>query len=359
MTRSRIGFFGDENDGTAGPRGWSGHAVRLGFQQSWTSGLERFFDYDPEAVRKDGADAYSLVDHLLIKNQAAFEQQSAEAHRPRVLLSHVPLYRPPPNAGDDQCGPLRPAHKRPIRDGSGTSYQNLLSEDLSLLLLRAVRPSLVLSGDDHAACRVTHSWVGLVPDEADPSILAAPRGSDPENSGIGSASCVEETVPTFSWLMGERSPGFAMLSIPSEKSVARGTAAGRVPLPQVKIVFLPEQLPVYIWYALCGILTALVAPVGVLVGVVLRNRNSAEHRYMPLPADGVGGGVCSSLGIGEPAQSSDDGIVGARKRPPRPVSELVCEAAVDAGRAEVQILLAVGGVYALLLFLERWVLDSL
>ena len=121
MTRSRIGFFGDENDGTAGPRGWSGHAVRLGFQQSWTSGLERFFDYDPEAVRKDGADAYSLVDHLLIKNQAAFEQQSAEAHRPRVLLSHVPLYRPPPNAGDDQCGPLRPAHKRPIRDGSGTS----------------------------------------------------------------------------------------------------------------------------------------------------------------------------------------------------------------------------------------------
>ncbi|MQL71489.1 hypothetical protein Taro_003777 [Colocasia esculenta] len=76
----------------------------------------------------------------------------------RVLLTHIPLYRPDGTA----CGPYRSSpiiNQRVSRSGSdkGIRYQNYLTEETSKQLLELIKPMLVLSGHDHDQCTVTHS----------------------------------------------------------------------------------------------------------------------------------------------------------------------------------------------------------
>lgn len=54
-----------------------------------------------------------------------------------ILLTHIPLYRPP---GSD-CGPNR--ERGTIRAGRGIGYQNTLSPEMSEFLIDRVRPILV------------------------------------------------------------------------------------------------------------------------------------------------------------------------------------------------------------------------
>lgn len=67
--------------------------------------------------------------------------------QPRILLTHIPLYRPEGTS----CGRMREA-PRPIRQGTGRNYQNELDEATTRWLMDRVRPSLVYSGDDHDSC---------------------------------------------------------------------------------------------------------------------------------------------------------------------------------------------------------------
>lgn len=67
--------------------------------------------------------------------------------QPRILLTHIPLYRPE----GTPCGRAREA-SRPIRQGAGRNYQNELDERTTRWLMDRVRPSLVYSGDDHDSC---------------------------------------------------------------------------------------------------------------------------------------------------------------------------------------------------------------
>ncbi|CAG8483522.1 6373_t:CDS:2 [Diversispora eburnea] len=70
---------------------------------------------------------------------------------PRILLSHVPLYRPP----NTDCGPLR-QNNRYINQGHGYQYQNLIEESLTNFILDNIKPQLILSGDDHDYCEIKH-----------------------------------------------------------------------------------------------------------------------------------------------------------------------------------------------------------
>lgn len=67
--------------------------------------------------------------------------------QPRILLTHIPLYRPEGTS----CGRMREA-SRPIRQGTGRNYQNELDERTTKWLMDRIRPSLVYSGDDHDSC---------------------------------------------------------------------------------------------------------------------------------------------------------------------------------------------------------------
>ncbi|KAL7152306.1 hypothetical protein ABFS83_04G088100 [Erythranthe nasuta] len=76
---------------------------------------------------------------------------------PRVLLTHIPLYRP----DFTPCGPHRSSpivNQRIYRDGQNQEiwYQNYVTKNSTEVLLDLVRPALILSGHDHDQCTVTH-----------------------------------------------------------------------------------------------------------------------------------------------------------------------------------------------------------
>ena len=75
---------------------------------------------------------------------------------PRILFTHIPLYRPP----DTDCGEYRESN-RPIQYGGGYQYQNTMSEEMSNKILNATWPlSVIFTGDDHDYCRVEHTLEG-------------------------------------------------------------------------------------------------------------------------------------------------------------------------------------------------------
>jgi ethanolamine phosphate phosphodiesterase len=82
--------------------------------------------------------------------------RSQEPTEPRILLSHIPLFRPEGTS----CGPLRES-KDPIRVGKGYQYQNVLMPDLSKKVVDIIRPLAVFSGDDHDYCFVQHNYGGM------------------------------------------------------------------------------------------------------------------------------------------------------------------------------------------------------
>ncbi|GAA5873544.1 hypothetical protein JCM3774_000046 [Rhodotorula dairenensis] len=107
--------------------------------------------------------------------------------QPRILLTHIPLYRPE----GTPCGRAREA-SRPIRQGVGRNYQNELDEQTTKWLMDRVRPSLVYSGDDHDSCVYATEFVSPLD---------------------GKTPVTETTVKAFSMAMGVRHPGYHLLSL--------------------------------------------------------------------------------------------------------------------------------------------------
>ncbi|KAJ4844084.1 hypothetical protein Tsubulata_027514 [Turnera subulata] len=149
---------------------------------------------------------------------------------PRVLLTHIPLYRP----DHTLCGPHRnsPIINQRISYSAYTQevvYQNYLSEESSKRLLELIKPVLVLSGHDHDQCTVTHS------------------------SKFGTAK--EHTVGTFSWQQGNLYPSFMLLSASNTLNTSTSFPEEAV---LTQLCFLPMQTHIYIWY-LCLLALTLIA----------------------------------------------------------------------------------------------------
>ncbi|GAA6021325.1 hypothetical protein JCM11491_005804 [Sporobolomyces phaffii] len=183
--------------------------------------------------KKKKSDMVEWIDELGRRRR----RREEEDERPRILFSHVPLWRP---AGT-HCGPLREAQERfagGIRDGYGPGYQNLVAQDDSEWVLDRVGPAKVFSGDDHDYCFVTHRL-------------------PPGDHGDEGRTVTETTVKSFSMSMGISRPGFTLLTLYPPRSSLGGsnstptttttttTAAAAAPFTERSCV-LPSQLGIYL-----------------------------------------------------------------------------------------------------------------
>ncbi|KAL2462405.1 Cell division control protein/predicted DNA repair exonuclease [Forsythia ovata] len=139
---------------------------------------------------------------------------------PRVLLTHIPLYRPDSTScSAHRSSPIinqrisRSAHDQEIL------YQNYVTEKSTDELLDFIRPALVLSGHDHDQCTVTH---------------VAKYGA-----------VTEHTVGTVSWQQGNLYPSFMLLSASNFTLPNGSTPEDAI---STRLCFLPVQTFIYIWY---------------------------------------------------------------------------------------------------------------
>ncbi|KAG5980634.1 hypothetical protein E4U55_003817 [Claviceps digitariae] len=188
----------------------------------------------------------------------------AVADLPTILLTHVPLYRPP----GTPCGPLRehwPPSKAagkkgkqkkkegegegeqqdgmdeaPVRDdrnaisiSAGYQYQNVLSESDSVNLIKQVGNVVhVFSGDDHDYCELVHS---------------------PSKGHVR-----EITVKSFSMAMGISTPGFLMVSLYNPVDAKGNPVPGSPETTlQTHLCLLPNQFHTYMKYVTFVIVSLL------------------------------------------------------------------------------------------------------
>lgn len=168
---------------------------------------------------------------------------------PSILLTHVPLYRAP----GTPCGPQRehwppspppPGQTTPLdRDdrnaisvSGGYQYQNVMNKEISADVASKIGDlRYAFSGDDHDYCELVH------------------RGYASGGGGIK-----EITVKSISWAMGVRRPGFVLASlwnpVDAHGKPLSGDASRTV---QTHLCLLPDQLGLFIRYALLFALTLL------------------------------------------------------------------------------------------------------
>ena len=213
-----------------------------------------------------------------VKNHPSLDKLVQEALAPKpklpvILLSHVPLYRNP----DTDCGPLRE------RGGAltltfGYQYQNVLTQTLSRDIVSKIYPigdlAAIFSGDDHDYCDVPHRY----------NVAAMPSTNPMDTLKTRLAQIREITVKSFSWAMGVRKPGFQMVSLWNPVD-AQGNTVG-IPLPTVQthLCLLPDQLSIFIDYALLFLLTLpLLFVRAVYITIKSGDSTSAEDSLLSLP----------------------------------------------------------------------------
>ncbi|KAJ0744954.1 putative calcineurin-like phosphoesterase domain, ApaH type, metallo-dependent phosphatase [Helianthus annuus] len=146
---------------------------------------------------------------------------------PRVLLTHIPLYRPDwTSCGSKRSSPIINQRISRVNGDHEIMYQNYLTEETSNKLLDFIKPVLVLSGHDHDQCTVTHR---------------AKHGA-----------VVEHTLGTISWQQGNLYPSFMLLTA-SKLSVSNASNA-----VSTRLCLLPAQIFIYIWYILLFVVTLVV-----------------------------------------------------------------------------------------------------
>lgn len=129
----------------------------------------------------------------------------------RVLLTHVPLFRPPNATCNDEArsavhGVTREA-SRPLHQDTdrGSTYQNLVGAEVTNWLLSTLDPAAVFSGDDHDHCEYRHQRL-------------ATGATGPLVQGFDNNKIPELTVKSASMTEGVRRPGFARLSLYASSS---------------------------------------------------------------------------------------------------------------------------------------------
>lgn len=180
---------------------------------------------------------------------------------PLILLTHVPLYRdpgtpcgplrerwpptPPPNG---QKEPLAKDNRNAISVSYGYQYQNVLSQAVTKKIINTIGiVQYAFSGDDHDYCELTH------------------RG----HTGLG-GGVKEITVKSLSWAMGVRKPAFLQVSLWNPVNVHGKPLSGEhKPTMQTNLCLLPDQLGIFIRYALLFGLTLVV--LGIRATIIMRN----------------------------------------------------------------------------------------
>ncbi|KAJ3345458.1 hypothetical protein HDU91_007349, partial [Kappamyces sp. JEL0680] len=154
--------FGETSTATDGanqpvvPRAHARYMETFGALNSWTEVANHsIIALDTIGLSGPSTDAYKTASRFL---DALASEDLGPSSR-RILLSHVPLYRP---EGSD-CGPRR--RFQPIRNMYGYQYQSnqpmlttdMIQPPIASRILETIRPDLVISGDDHDDCVFRHS----------------------------------------------------------------------------------------------------------------------------------------------------------------------------------------------------------
>ena len=211
------------------------------------------------------------LDRSLSTAQLIKETLEAKPQLPVILLSHVPLYRPP----DTECGRMRERGSA-ISIYMGYQYQNVLTQTLSKDIVTRVSAAgdiaMAFSGDDHDYCDVLHkynvgTWTG--------------SGATQEDNMKTKLKHVKEiTVKSFSWAMGVRRPGFLLVSLWNPVDAQGNTVGTPLPTVQTHLCLLPDQLGIFIRY---GLLLALTLPVMLVRAVILALRAPASEEAEDIP----------------------------------------------------------------------------
>lgn len=125
----------------------------------------KFYFGDPSSAWEVGNHTIVLLDTISLsdtKNEnvsavpRAFLDSFASIPKkhPRIMLTHVPLYRDPIS---QTCGSKRESQK-PFPMMKGVQYQTVIDHELSQEVLQTISPSLVFSGDDHDYCHISHTY---------------------------------------------------------------------------------------------------------------------------------------------------------------------------------------------------------
>ncbi|CAN8321705.1 unnamed protein product [Cochlearia groenlandica] len=179
-------------------------------------GSVEFISIDAQAIDGNPQTDSTLDVWKFVQNVSS----DARSH-PRVLLTHIPLYRP----DQTPCGPQRRSSVidqrfwRHFQDQE-VIYQNYITPESSKKLLELIKPILVLSGHDHDQCTITTQ--------------------DSKNESI-----TQHTLGTISWQQGNIYPSFMLLSVPN---AVNQNSSDLDTMLHTGLCFLPCQLFIYIWY---------------------------------------------------------------------------------------------------------------
>ena len=163
--------------------------------------LERFGQHfgHPNKIIQKGNHDLILLDNLSLMNTVDEEVakpaqnflnalKDTKKERTRILFDHVTLWRDPEV---QVCGASRES-KKPFPISKGYQYQTAIDEEVSLEILRTVRPDAIFSGDDHDYCQVVHSYRDN-------------KGKEHKSLGVN--------VKSMSMAMGIKSPAVELLTL--------------------------------------------------------------------------------------------------------------------------------------------------
>ncbi|WPK27322.1 hypothetical protein PUMCH_004703 [Australozyma saopauloensis] len=176
----------------------------------------------------------SSEDPTVRQNAANFLHTLSKPTKPRVLLSHIPLYR---DTTLQPCGPFR--ERNPFLQIAGHQYQLAVSPELLKELLLRIQPQLLFAGDDHDYCDITH------------------------DSGAR-----EFTVKSISMAMGIKYPAVQLLSFAGE---------GQSLNYDTRMCYLPQPYLDVVAYALMAVVSTVI----ILVWNI--KQRSSRYNYSMLP----------------------------------------------------------------------------
>ncbi|KAJ2496349.1 hypothetical protein GGH96_005901 [Coemansia sp. RSA 1972] len=190
--------------------------------------LQRFHEYvgPTNQILEIGGHQIILLDTLTLESDNADVRKSTQETidwlqaertemqtKPRILFTHVPMWRPP----NTYCGPLRQT-PGDLLSRSGYQFRDQLFQNTTQLVLNAIQPHAVFSGDDHDTCTISH----VIPST--------------------NKSVTEYTIGAFGWASGVPIASYALLTLYPQS--ANNTSF------VVQNCYLPYQLGIYQCYAL-------------------------------------------------------------------------------------------------------------
>lgn len=162
---------------------------------------------------------------------------------PRILLTHVPLWRDPK---EQQCGPERESSNLfPIM--RGVQYQTVIDQSISQDVLSMIAPKYIFSGDDHDYCHIKHSYY---------------------NEGT-SHIADEITVKSNAMNMGINKPAIQLLSLLND-----GSSSDTI---QTEICYMPNAFIPLLVYAVCAVLNLFM-----VIYMVIKTR-PIHQNFLPMP----------------------------------------------------------------------------